>query len=106
MAIRAAIGAVLVLSLIHCAAANSRAEAIFADSWQDDVRAEITKALTGYGVKKCTFYKYKESKDSLPPYSGCYLVYCSQDKRKWQGYLVWPQFNMVMGPSRPDPKYN
>ena len=106
MAIRVAIGAVLVLSMIHGAAANSSAEAVFADNWQDDVRVEISKALAGYGVKRCTFYKYKTSMDSLPPYSGCYLVYCSQDKHKWQSYLVWPEFNMVMGPSKPDPKYN
>jgi len=106
MATRVAIGAVLVLCLILFAAASSRAEALFADNWQDDMRAEITKALSGYGVTRCAFYKYKKSIESLPPYSGCYLVYCSQDKHKWQGYLVWPEFNMVMGPSKPDPKFN
>ena len=83
----------------------SHAEGRFAESWNEEMRVDITRTLIQHGVKGCSFYKHKESLDTSGSYAGSYIVYCSRDKRRWEAYLVWPDFDMVMGPSKPDPKY-
>jgi hypothetical protein len=68
--------------------------------WRSDTPINIVRTLVANNVRGCGEFQHKPSTQN----SGEYLVYCTQDGRSWNAYLVWPNVNRISGPARPDPR--
>jgi hypothetical protein len=72
---------------------------LYPGAWLYDFDPALSSALAEAGVSKCGIYRYRFSRTTKTEY----LVYCSQDNKKWLAYMVWPNIHKVKGPYPPDP---
>ena len=67
--------------------------------WRSSAHVDLEKALAANHVEGCAQLAYRAHRTV----HGQYLVYCSQDGRRWTAWLAWPGAQKVMGPYPPDP---
>ncbi len=68
-------------------------------SWRNSAHVDLEKTLTAHHVDGCGLMAYRPHRTV----QGQYLVYCSQDGRRWTAWLAWPGAQKVVGPYAPDP---
>jgi|GEM_PF-4198377 len=71
---------------------ESRAAAVSAGQWRDNVDVGISKALAKGGAKGCGEYRYLSVDGNSE-----YLVECFDGHRK-RYYQVWPKIESIVGP--------
>jgi hypothetical protein len=68
--------------------------------WRTDIRGDISGALARHHARGCGVYVHRTHYLS----ESDFLVYCSPDgQSSWTAFLVWPNIDEVMGPSRIEP---
>lgn len=71
----------------------------YQSDWRNGQHVDLEKTLTANHVDSCALMAYRSHRTV----HGQYLVYCSQDGRRWTAWLAWPGAQKVMGPYAPDP---
>jgi hypothetical protein len=71
----------------------------FEGSWRRGANVDLVKTLDANHVEGCSEVAYRAHRT----HTGEYLVYCTQDGRKWSAWLVSTANVKANGPYPPDP---